>query len=419
MEIDLSPATLPSHRGVVPCTWLAVILLLVGITTAVPRVRAQAAGPEGNPPPSNLIVIPVTINGDSAWASLVTSDVSQISPGVIGGGNGHRKPSENVQEDDVLTIPSPTVFLGNRKLDFRYEEMRCARMNILGEEWDGISLALGMDFLSGRIVEVDFDDNRVRFLKAVPRDPGFAIPIVSLRRSPRAAYLTVMMSIGDEPESEFTVALEKSDAVYLRPELFESLARRQMVHHVHPEYTVGSLTTGRVVAGTIDSIEIGEDRHQQVRVRVGTANAIGVDFLNRYKVVLDLKNAVMYLRNGRSHGRVDEHNLSGINAIWTKNGLQVRGTLADFPGDEAGLKAGDIIESVDRAPVTYDKIPDVRTVLRGEQKRVTLGVLRDGKSLELPLNLRATPSTYPDEGEAAAGITLPKLPELPTPPDLP
>jgi serine protease Do len=67
------------------------------------------------------------------------------------------------------------------------------------------------------------------------------------------------------------------------------------------------------------------------------------------------------------------------------SGVLVREVRSGTPADKAGLKAGDVIVKVDDQPVR--SLADLRDQLRAKsgQKSVSLGILRKGESLSLPV----------------------------------
>ena len=68
-------------------------------------------------------------------------------------------------------------------------------------------------------------------------------------------------------------------------------------------------------------------------------------------------------------------------------GILVRDVKRGTPAEKAGLKAGDVITKVDDKPVK--SLRDLRTELRekGEQKTVSLSVLRKGSAMTMPIEI--------------------------------
>ena len=69
------------------------------------------------------------------------------------------------------------------------------------------------------------------------------------------------------------------------------------------------------------------------------------------------------------------------------SGVLVREVRSGTPADKAGLKAGDVIIKVDGNPVK--SLSELRDQLRDkdDQKAVSLGVLRKGSELNIPVEI--------------------------------
>jgi S1-C subfamily serine protease len=78
-----------------------------------------------------------------------------------------------------------------------------------------------------------------------------------------------------------------------------------------------------------------------------------------------------------------------------EGGALVAGVTEGSPADKAGLKAGDVITSIngDRVRSTNDLIDELRDVTGGE---VTIGITRDKKSSSVKATIESqTPSRRP------------------------
>ena len=62
------------------------------------------------------------------------------------------------------------------------------------------------------------------------------------------------------------------------------------------------------------------------------------------------------------------------------------------PADNAGLQAGDIITAIDGLPIDGDNPLDLQVLRFAAGEEITLAVLRDGESIELPTTLGTRPS---------------------------
>lgn len=94
----------------------------------------------------------------------------------------------------------------------------------------------------------------------------------------------------------------------------------------------------------------------------------------------------------------------GVMLAQTPDGVTIAQVIADSPADNAGLKRGDVIKSIDGA--TVERIKDVRDYIDGKNAgdTVTLTISRDGSQQDVSVTLAARPEPLPK--------TIPFLPEL-------
>lgn len=77
----------------------------------------------------------------------------------------------------------------------------------------------------------------------------------------------------------------------------------------------------------------------------------------------------------------------GNNAV--DNTLVIAGTIKSSPAEEAGLKAGDVVEKIDDVSYTGKQLSEATKVLKAEEgTTVKLTILRDGKEIEINITRR-------------------------------
>lgn len=92
--------------------------------------------------------------------------------------------------------------------------------------------------------------------------------------------------------------------------------------------------------------------------------------------------------------------LAKAETLAADTGAILREVLPDSPAEKAGLKVGDIIQKVDGEPVDASNTLRDRIATRKVGEEVTLGVLREGKTLDVKITLGAYsdfPSFFPPE----------------------
>ena len=118
---------------------------------------------------------------------------------------------------------------------------------------------------------------------------------------------------------------------------------------------------------------------------------IGGDVLRRFKVIFDYKGKTMTLEPTALYGTPFEADMSGIvPQVLTdgSRGVSVAAIQPDSPASEAGVKAGDLLESVDGAPLDATSLADVRARLRRPGETVRLGLRRGAVRSEVKLVTR-------------------------------
>jgi serine protease Do len=94
-----------------------------------------------------------------------------------------------------------------------------------------------------------------------------------------------------------------------------------------------------------------------------------------------------------------DHDLAAALKLSSQNGVLLTEVRSGGPGGKAGLSRGDVVVKVDGKPVTSTGQFRNLIASSGAKKRVTLEIVRDGKSQTLPVELGEVPA---DASEAAA-----------------
>ena len=118
---------------------------------------------------------------------------------------------------------------------------------------------------------------------------------------------------------------------------------------------------------------------------------IGGDVLRRFKVIFDYKGKTMTLEPTALYGTPFEADMSGIvPQVLTdgSRGVSVAAIQPDSPASEAGVKAGDVLESVDGVPLDATSLADVRLRLRRPGETVRIGLRRGDVRSEVTLVTR-------------------------------
>lgn len=179
----------------------------------------------------------------------------------------------------------------------------------IGEPLDGV---LGIDSLRTSIIEIDFDNGRLRFLRSFVADDAYGVPL----RWKLGGRPFVVGSFGNGTQAEFLVDTGAEGwPGAVRADLFERLSSAGELAVIEPrrggEQPRFHTATGSIKTriGRVASFSLGRYSrytHANLLFAVGPwSNEIGLGYLSRYVVTFDFPGSVMYLRPSRSFMKED------------------------------------------------------------------------------------------------------------------
>jgi hypothetical protein len=163
---------------------------------------------------------------------------------------------------------------------------------------------------------------------------------------------------------------------------------------------IGGATRGVTMHG--DTLQIGSATVQRPISELSTdkggafadasiAGNIGAGILKRYIVTFDYEHTTMYLKPvTHAVADLDTFDRAGMWFNVSGDGFAVVDVTAGAPADQAGLKVGDVIVTVDGKPTADLKLYDVRQKLRDEAPGtvVNFTVMRGSESKNIAVTLR-------------------------------
>ena len=242
-----------------------------------------------------------------------------------------------------------------------------------------VSGILGMDFLSGKLIQIDFDAGRV----------------VLFKRGTHVASRRVALHYGEDdlPRVEIDlpgIGTEKFlvdtgcggfQSGILSTDVFDRLfndTHLQLLGQT-PQIALffGSRETRK---GTLTWLSLAGERHEMQffteDISKNSTNGIGLGYLARYRVTLDFEKNEMILEKGKRFSRVYPANWAGID-IATKDGVSVVLEVEkDGPAWTSGIRAGDRIVSIDGTDATAIRLDQIGCLLQCRSRhelRVTWG----------------------------------------------
>lgn len=191
--------------------------------------------------------------------------------------------------------------------DATYMDLSSARSST-GYNIQGI---IGASFLNNHIIRIDSNRGIVWFLRSyrsrtesqfpISKD-DFGRPTIEVKgmQNEVMPFLidTGMIGpgIGEVKQDLFSKLVDQN-----RIRVFENTVRVSTV--------AGQIKHER---GQLDIFQIGPFRHSKLSIRAGTMNAIGLDYLSRYIVTIDLPGSALYLEKGKDFDRPSPFDMSGL-----------------------------------------------------------------------------------------------------------
>jgi hypothetical protein len=265
--------------------------------------------------------------------------------------------------------------------------------------WRPCAGILGFNFINQFVTEIDYDTQTL-----VLHDPktfeyagkGEAIPMKLDGSVP-----TVTMTLDGKYEGEFRVDAGSSATVDLhRP----FVAAHGIDKGVKRSVTVmsggfGGTFTSRVTR--MKSIQIGSYAWKQPVVSLSGAETgalasedyagnIGNRILERFRLTFDYERRVLWLEPGARFAGPDGFSRTGLQLIRVDDVVSIAQVVEDSPAAKAGLKAGDVVRTIDgRAAAEWNRAELETLFEEGKPgRKLTFELARDGRATRAVVTLR-------------------------------
>jgi hypothetical protein len=251
--------------------------------------------------------------------------------------------------------------------------------SVIGREVAGI---LGYDFFARYIVSLDFETHIMTLSDPESfQGTGEPVALTFEKKTPRIA---VRIKIGDGDAVERTLLVDSGSQDAVDDDAFAASPVKLDV--------VGGVGLGQEFHTTIARAqwaEIGRFRLAAPLGSPGGVPLIGLETLRRFDVAFDYAHARLFLTPNREFAEPFAMDASGLDLRWTKDlkNFAVHDVARDTPAFDAGIKAGDEIESVNSQQVHLFRIAQIQQLLTRDGSEVTLG-LKGGRNVTLKLRKR-------------------------------
>jgi hypothetical protein len=245
---------------------------------------------------------------------------------------------------------------------------------------------LGVSAIGKLVVQIDFDKQLLKFLPPdyeTHPDWGRAFGFQGVEGVPA---IIVSLSDGDYPFRLDTGWM--GSIVMPTPGFEKALALAHPATIAGPVWTLRGMQNSRYLRWPNSSMLGWDYPNLIVAETQADTPAFGLSFLSRHMITFDFPRYLFYIKKGEQFGRTDEINMSGLTVI-RLNSHDIAQVDVGGPADEAGIRDGDVILSVDgKAADTWD-LADLAALLSSKNDcQISITYWREGETQTVAVKLR-------------------------------
>ena len=242
---------------------------------------------------------------------------------------------------------------------------------------------IGMDVLRRYVVQIDFDEGKLRLFSAVPAGSGESLRITPMGAEGGAPLISVTFP-GIPPEKFIVHTSRAAYSLELCHELFSRLEEKEKLTVLDQEKGVTRSASIKYQAGRLNSVQIGKSKHDDLVVNTGEHNAVGLAYLARYIVTLDFPRSRLYWKHGQHYDDRDSRLvLADVTIERNKEAVTIQDMHAYGRVARLGLRRGDILETLNGHDARRFSTWHIRRVLGRDLGSLSAVVRRGGEKVEL------------------------------------
>ena len=245
---------------------------------------------------------------------------------------------------------------------------------------------IGMSDLRSRILQIDFDGGRCRFVEELDIDIGDPFDL-----EVEAGTGLHVVRIGVNPQLNVKMLIDTGfdGDLAIKKKLFDSLVSSDDIV-VRQKISLSKLTGAQSAwEGSLKSLQLGPFSHSHISViRHDEANLIGLGYLSRFFVTFDFPNKKMFLKPGREFRRKSWSNALGANVLLEDDDFVLHSVGEFTPAGEAKMAKGDVILEIDDRKASGLSLFEVRQLFSEAGKRRQIKFRRSNDVHEINVLLR-------------------------------
>lgn len=253
-------------------------------------------------------------------------------------------------------------------------------------EYGGI---VGVDFLKKYVVQFDLDAHRIRLLSKVPDGVGKAFPFMDDWES-RPMIRVRISNNGYDLEDDFLVDTGAQGGLSVSQSEFRELFNSGQITYPELFRTCDANGTDIAIRGRLGCARFSSLQVRGVTVASdGDVKWIGMKCLSRFLVTVDFPGRVVYLKERKEFAnQADRWDLSGMWLRRDSSETVVDSVMPASPGEAAGLRVNDVIESIDGVPTKMLSMLKIRRIFQEPGRSVKLMRRRDEEVMEATVLLK-------------------------------
>ncbi|HEX7377199.1 MAG TPA: hypothetical protein VF278_08805 [Pirellulales bacterium] len=244
---------------------------------------------------------------------------------------------------------------------------------------------VGMDFLRGYVLRIDFDAGKLFFLSAAEPE-GDAVPLV-FRYGGRPVVQADITGWRSEPFVIDTGYVSNTSG-FIEARLFDRLVAAGI--GMEPVETKVVWVAGGEkshVEALFRGMTLAKRQHSSLAFgRHPNVNLLGLNYLARYRVTFDFPNAVMYLKPSRQFGRRDGRDKTGLHLSRPDGRTIVESVDVESPAARVGVKSGDHLVRLDDLDCDSMRLYALRRSLAHCGGDIAVELLRGGERFMLRID---------------------------------
>jgi hypothetical protein len=263
---------------------------------------------------------------------------------------------------------------------------------------------IGMEKFRDMVVTTNYDRNTLKFTRPSAYSPPARSEIIPLSINRGKPYMTARVEFDNgrimdlwlmiDSGANHPLLLEYDSLDGYKPEKYlEAIIGKGLAGNIHGSFArIGWLMLGNYRLDNVISSFSDSYMPWNLNTRMHRNGTLGAGALGRFRVTFDYSNQRMVLQKGLKFKQPFEYNMSGITFRALGVGFsifEVSEVIKGSPGDQAGIRVGDLLLYINGKPVFGLTLGDLNHILSTrEGNSVSMVFSRDDKEIRTNIKLR-------------------------------